>query len=209
MKVAIFDFDGTLADTESIIRDIYSEVAAEKGWPALTHADYERLRRGTIQEAISWVGVRPWQLPGLLRQGRKRFHKRVEEAGLFKGIDKVINDLHDDGWHIYVLSANTPHAIHVVMSKYKLDNKVKVLKRSPLFSKHKAVGKLLKKNGYNRDNTWMIGDEVRDIEAAHKAGVRSVAVTWGLQAESALKDRKPTFVAKRPQDITKFLKENL
>ncbi len=204
----IFDFDGTLADSEPIILAIYAEIAGQKGWPKLTKTQYKKLRKGTVQEGLRWLRIRPWQIPRLLREAHKRFNPRLSEVQLFDGIPQLLSSLHKQGHSLYVLSANSPAIIKSVLQRHKLEQGITVLKSPPVFSKHKSIKKLTKKYGYQRDQTWMIGDELRDIEAAQKAGVKSIAVTWGLQDESVLKAAKPTHVATTPSEIAKILRLN-
>ena len=45
----------------------------------------------------------------------------------------------------------------------------------------------------------------RDIIAAKKVGVRSVAVSWGYNSESALKDLQPDILVKTPEQLAKEL----
>ena len=47
----------------------------------------------------------------------------------------------------------------------------------------------------------VVGDEVRDVEAAQKAGVDVAAVTWGFQSSEALADLAPTYLIHHPMDL--------
>lgn len=204
-KVVIFDFDGTLADVEAIIRQLYGEIAPKRRWPELTDEAYQTLRRGTLREAMRWLGVRPWQLPGLMRVGRTLFHKHSASVQLFVGIPELVEQLHEDGWHIYVLSNNSVVTIHEILERNNVDHYVHVLKRPALFGKAASINKLIKQRRYDRNNVWMIGDEVRDIQAANKARVKSIAVSWGLQDESVLQKTRPTHLAHDVTEIKKLL----
>lgn len=206
-NVAIFDFDGTLADVAALIRVLYAEEALKRGWPELTDEAYANLRKGTIKQAMSWIGVRSWQLPGLMRLGRTLFHKRSGEVKLFDGIEELMSKLHKNGWDIYVLSINSTVTIHEVLKRHNVDEYVHVLKRPGLFGKAASIRALIKRKGYDQSRVWMIGDEVRDIEAAHKASVKSIAVAWGLQDISILEKYRPTATARHAADIERILKE--
>jgi pyrophosphatase PpaX len=48
---------------------------------------------------------------------------------------------------------------------------------------------------------WMVGDGVFDIEAARRAGVRSVAALWGTREREALLDARPDYVAASPDRV--------
>lgn len=185
-KVIIFDFDGTIADTSSLIRGIYNEMAAENGWPTIDEKEYQRLRGLGFVKAQKWSGIKSWQIPSLMREGLKRFHRHTHEIELFKGMPELISRLADNGKIIYILSTNNPQIIKEVLGRYGISDKVKILKRSALFSKHYPIRHLVTKHKYKPENVWMVGDEVRDIEAAKRAGVKGVAVNWGLQTKDLL-----------------------
>ncbi|MBI4686290.1 MAG: HAD-IA family hydrolase [Nitrospirae bacterium] len=50
------------------------------------------------------------------------------------------------------------------------------------------VLEVLKSTGVSKDEALMIGDSNYDVEAAHAAGVRIVAVTYGYRSRDVLKD---------------------
>jgi phosphoglycolate phosphatase len=56
-----------------------------------------------------------------------------------------------------------------------------------LFGKASKFKQVLKRAGMAAGQAIAIGDEVRDIEAARKAGIRSGAVTWGYATPEALR----------------------
>lgn len=204
-KVVIFDFDGTIADTSSLIRGIYNEMAGENGWPAIDEEEYQRLRGLGFVKAQKWSGIKTWQIPSLMREGLKRFHRHTDEIKLFTGMPELISKLTDDGKIIYILSTNNPQIIKEVLGRYGIADKVKILKRSPLFSKHYPIRHLVSKQKYKPENVWMVGDEVRDIEAAKKAGVKGVAVNWGLQTTSLLKAASPNAIATSSDQLLSIL----
>jgi phosphoglycolate phosphatase-like HAD superfamily hydrolase len=52
---------------------------------------------------------------------------------------------------------------------------------------------------------FYIGDETRDIEAAKKAGIKSIAVTWGYNTKAILDNSNPDFLC----ESTDALKETI
>lgn len=204
-KCIVLDFDGTIADSESTILEIYKQFAKKAQWPTLTHKDYVKLRSGTVKDAMRWAGVKAWHLPRLLRAGRREYEKHTREINIFEGMAETIKQLAKSEFDIYVLSSNSLRSVKSIIAKNKLDEDVKILKSSPIFGKHKILKKLLKTSGYNPEQSWMIGDEVRDIEAGKKTGMNTMAVTWGLQNEAALKDAEPSLIGSKPADILQIL----
>jgi phosphoglycolate phosphatase len=200
----VFDFDGTLVDVEKIINEIYTELATKRGWPIIDKKTYKMLKTGGAKVAMKLLGVRFWQLPKLLTLGRAEYRKRHQEIKLFPGITRVLNRL-DDDYDIYVLSSNDEQTVEDILRENKVKNDITVLKGSSLFGKSKPLKKLLKNNNYSAHGSWMIGDEIRDIEAGRKAGMNTIAVAWGLQTQAGLKTATPSHIAKKPEDILRFI----
>ncbi len=204
----MFDFDGTLADMKRLIMEVGNEIAAKKGWPKVDEATYEELSRGNIKDALKHLGIPLYEVPFALLTARKLLALRVDEVKLFPGIKELINQLHNQRHEIFVLSTNSRKLVTEVLAKNGLSDKMTVLPSSGLFGKAPALKKLLITKRTTKNKVWLIGDELRDVEAAQKAGVRSIAVTWGLQHPDALKLSKPDFVANNPAEILKQINNN-
>lgn len=205
-KAVIFDFDGTLADTEGLLRDIYNELAKQKKWRRKGRQQYRRLFTATVWHALAWSQLRPWRIWYLVRKTRQQLHTEAGRISLFKGIPQLIDQLYKEGWDLYVLSNNVTPTINLVLQNRAIMDKLIVLEKPTLLRKHIRISELIKRKGYDRSQVWMIGDERRDIAAARKAGVSSIAVTWGLQNKPGLKKARPTYIAEKPRDIAEFLK---
>ncbi|OGL30713.1 hypothetical protein A3F37_03785 [Candidatus Saccharibacteria bacterium RIFCSPHIGHO2_12_FULL_41_12] len=206
-QAIVFDFDGTIADTVPLMLDIYHIKAESKGWPVITPTTLNKLKNHTLKYAMKWSGIKFWQIPGLLRQGRKYIGLRADEIKLFKGMDKLIVNLSKNNrLDIYVLSNNSSDTIEIVLNKYGVYNLVNVLPRSSFFGKAKLLNKLIKTNKYFNSDVIMVGDETRDIEAARKVGVNIVAVSWGLQSFDVLEKSGAENICTNVNELTKLLK---
>lgn len=51
------------------------------------------------------------------------------------------------------------------------------------------------------ERAWMVGDGAFDIEAARRAGVRSVAALWGTREREALLGARPDHMASHPDHV--------
>lgn len=207
-KIIIFDFDGTLADSAPIIRAIYTEIAVKNRLTVLTDEDYDRLRRGSLRDAQKWSGVRFWQVPLLVRNIRRLMKLESEKVLLFPGVVEMIKDLRERDLELYILSRNTAGTINHVLERYELQEDLRILDRRKrsFGSKASVITALIRRNRYPPQSVWMIGDEVRDIQAAKRAGVNSIAVTWGFQDTSILERYKPTCVVSNVKELHQILK---
>ena len=59
--------------------------------------------------------------------------------------------------------------------------------------------------GVDRRLACMIGDSVSDIRYAKRAGVQSIAVTWGWQSRDRLVKEDPDFIVNSVQELAILL----
>lgn len=205
MAAIIFDFDGTLADMKSLILEVGNEIAAKKGWPAVDEATYQELSKGNIKDGLKRLGVPLRELPFAVLQGKRRLNERIEEIRLFSGISDLITSLQAAGHQLFVLSANSNKLIKAVLKRHNLADKLTILPSTGLFGKAPALKRCMRSHKLAKQDVWMVGDELRDIEAAKRVGIHSIAVTWGLQHPDALQAAQPTFLAHSPEQLTAYL----
>jgi phosphoglycolate phosphatase len=78
---------------------------------------------------------------------------------------------------------------------------------SSIFGKHEVIKEILQMHQYRPEEAGYIGDETRDIEAAKKAGVSAIAVSWGFNSRSILEQYCPDVVLDAPQDLLKIFSQ--
>lgn len=200
-KTIIFDFDGTIADSIDVMLQIYNELAEVRGMRHVTEADWLELRKGTIAKGLKWTGAKPIQLPGLLAQGLKLVEARTADIKLFPEMIPVIQKLAGEGNALFVLSTNSQAVIQDVLNKHGIGQQMEVLKSSRVFGKASALKRLIRTHNLDPNNVWMIGDEVRDMQAAKKAGVHPVGVSWGFQPGETLEALGGVELVKKPNDL--------
>jgi phosphoglycolate phosphatase len=204
--IIIFDFDGTLADSLSAMLRLYNEeVAPTRHLKEVTDTDWQKIRRMKVSEALRYVGIKPYQLPGLLTLGRRELLKHAGDIKLFPGIADVVRELAGQGHGLYLLSTNSQTVVQTVVNNHGIADYIQVLKSTAIFGKAQAVRHLMRKLKTNPAEVFMVGDEIRDIQAAHKVGVKIISVAWGMQPEDLLLSYKPDWLAKQPNDIVSFI----
>lgn len=206
--VLIFDFDGTIADSMDLAIEIFYEVT---GHPRVTDsARIAYLRTLPLLKVAKEAKVAPHQIPRLLLKGRALMHQRIDEVKTFPHLHDVLGELHDQGYRLFVMSSNSQQNVEHFLQKHGLANYFDgVYGGVGLFSKTGALRKIMRRNKLESSNCFYIGDEMRDMNAARKAGVRAVAVAWGYNAVSALRSQAPFAVAETPADLVRIFKSGL
>ena len=194
-KMIVFDFDGTLADSLSVLLDIYNKDFAPK-WNLrpVDLNEWQRLRQMSFAQGMRSVGVKPYQLASMLPEGRRLVKARAHDIKLFPGATDLLKFLAGRGHHLYALSSNDQAVIREVLEAEGITNQIQVLKSPRLFGKANSLRRLLRQTATPASSAVMVGDEVRDMTAAKKAGMQSVAVAWGFQPEVTLAAHSPTAI---------------
>ena len=69
------------------------------------------------------------------------------------------------------------------------------------FGKEEGLKKILKDIKIDENDAVYFGDESRDIIAAKKVGIKTVAVTWGFEGSTPLSATNPDFLINKPEEL--------
>ena len=203
-KCVTFDFDGTIADTRMIFADIYNNYLSEKyGGRKIDPDEIEMLKKLSLIEKIRYLKISPLKIPLFVKAARKELSDRIEQFPLFDGINDVMVNLKNKGYTIAVISTNrAKNILHFLELKHidVVDHVYSDIGAS-LFVKSRTIKRFLKKTGILKENFVYVGDELRDIEACRKEGVKIISVLWGWDSVEAIKKGNPDFIAHKPQDV--------
>jgi phosphoglycolate phosphatase len=203
MSSVIFDFDGTIADSLPVVIELFHKWSKREPF---NNEEIETLRDMTAKDVIKSVGVPLWRVPSLLARGRRDFTKYIGDIEIFKGVPEVIAELHNSGHELYLMSSNSSENVHKYLKLHNIDQYFEGIYGSGLFNKASAIRRLIKKNKINRKSCYSIGDETRDIDAAKKVGIISIAVDWGFNANEILKSHQPDYLISKPTELLKLVK---
>jgi len=200
MANIIFDFDGTIADSFGVVVRIAADLTDSH--EALKPAEVERLRGMSLLHIARELKIKPWKVPFLLARGRRRMRREMSKVQVFQGMPETIKTLYGEGHKLYIMSSNSVQNIHLFLHRHDMLNEfIKVYGGVGLFGKARVLKKLLRQNGLDAAGTIYVGDEVRDIEAAKRAGVRILSVGWGYNTPEILSRHEPDVLAEKPADI--------
>jgi len=198
--LAIFDFDGTLADSGDWFLSIADELADRFKFRHVAPGEVDDLRGRTSREVIRYLGIPRWKLPAIGRYVHAKLATQIDRVALFDGVTELIQTLSDAGVRIAVVTSNSEHNARAVLGT--LAERIEMFEcGASLFGKAPRYRKVLKRMRIARQATLSIGDETRDIAAAHKVGIAAGAVLWGYANRDALLGCKPDVVFERPSEV--------
>ena len=203
-KNIIFDMDGTLADSIPILIEVMNDLKIIQR--TLTRDDYERAKNLPIKAILKELGVPLWRAPGILVKGRAALTKRINEVPFFTGMDTAVEILAKDH-QLFVMSSNSLVNVQKFLDIHGIrDYFEEVYGGVGIFGKARMLRKIIEDHGLEKADTYYIGDEIRDVEAAKKAGVNSIAVTWGFNGEELLETYSPNHIAHTPEELQKIFR---
>jgi phosphoglycolate phosphatase len=71
--------------------------------------------------------------------------------------------------------------------------------------RQRVLTQVLKKQKIDKTEAIYVGDEIRDIEAAQKVGMKIISVTWGFNAKESLQKFHPDALADTPDEFLHFV----
>jgi phosphoglycolate phosphatase len=192
-RLAIFDFDGTLADSLPWFRASFQDMITRFDLAPVRDDEVEGLRGMSAREIMARLNVSMLQLPAIVSDMRKRKLAAAGEIALFRGIPAMLTDLQRQGIKTAIVSSDSEASVRQVLGPdASLINRFDC--GAAMFGKHWKFRRVARKLGAKPPETICIGDELRDIDAAKAAGMDSGAVTWGYALPGALQAAAPTYL---------------
>ena len=205
IKYIIFDFDGTIADSFKFGVKISNKLALRFDYKLITQDKIEYYRGRTTQEILKEAKIPFYKFPFVVKEFRKEINKIIEQLKPFADMPEVIRTL-SKKYKLGVLSSNSQSNVETVLKTNNLLTYFEFIKsKSKLLSKSKSMKKLLLEYNLKPENIIYIGDETRDIEAAHKVNIKIICVSWGFNTRKVLSKYSPDYLVDQPLEILKII----
>lgn len=102
---------------------------------------------------------------------------------VFPGVRDMLTQLHQAGFTLFVCTSKQQHFAARILDLFELSGVFAAIygdkAEFPNHEKTELLGLLLREQGLNPSDAWMIGDRIFDIQAARANQVRSLAAGWG------------------------------
>ena len=198
--LVVFDLDGTLVDSFPWFLSVLPEVAARHRFRVPGDAEREALRRLGPRGVLAELGVARWRLPFIARDMRRR-KTAAGPLPLFPGVPAMLRDLHAAGAVLALATSDTE-----ANARRALGESAGLIAHwgcgASLFGKARVLRRVLGAAGVAPAQAILIGDEVRDAEAARAVGTDFGAVTWGYGSAEGLTAQGPVAVFECVEEIS-------
>ena len=206
MKVIIFDFDGTLADTLETLLAITNRLAAEFGYPQIDLEAVKTLQHLSSRDIIRQSRIPIFKIPFLLRRLKSDLQQEIHHVSLFPGIAEALKEMHQQGYILGIVTSNSTDNVNAFLETHQLDHLFDfVHSGTTIFGKHRVIRRILKQKGFDEDQVIYVGDETRDIESAGKIPIQIISVTWGFNTRQVLVQYQPDYLADTPHELARIV----
>ena len=213
IKLVIFDFDGTLADTKENIILTFQMTMKELGVEIKSRQECAATIGLTLEDAfkVLYPGMAAEKY-ALLRDTYRRIFKenrKILVPGLFPEVMETLEELQRRGYLMSIASSRQSPSLQSFLEDMKIahlfeyavggDN-VEHPKPAP-----DAVLQILRHYNLSAEEAFVVGDMPFDINMATNAGVKSCGVTWGNADAAQLKESGANYVIDKMSQLLEIL----
>jgi phosphoglycolate phosphatase len=202
MKLLIFDFDGTIADTKSLYyHAIYNNVKRF----GYSYKDVDKvIDLGTnLRKVLRRLGfsfVTSWFLHKKIMKGVEGYAKNIKKC-------KDVDSIKDIKEKKILVSNSLKEFMLPILRHLKLRCFREIYGAEDFADKAEFIKKYMEKNKIKKQDCYYIGDRATDVKTARKAGCRSVIITgecaWDSQKE--IIEQQPDFLVHSIKDIKEIV----
>jgi phosphoglycolate phosphatase len=191
---AVFDFDGTLADSFPWFMGAVNACADRFGFRRMEDHEIDTLRGYEVRRLIAHLRAPTWKLPLIARHMRARMSADIGGIALFPGVDRMLEALAAAGIRTAIVTSNSAENVRRVLGPRNAALVHHVEGGASILGKAPRLRKVVRASGIPARETLSIGDEIRDLHASRAAGIAFGAVGWGFTTLPALRAQAPDAV---------------
>lgn len=211
ITTVLFDFDGTLANTNELIISTFTHVLEENYPGRFNRQDILTFLGPTLYETFSSIDKeRTEELIAQYQAWNQAHHDDYVTA--FPGVVEGLRLLKERGVKLAVVSTKKRGMVQRGMDLLGIADcfetmigleDVKNPKPDP-----EPLELALQRLGSSADEALMVGDNFHDILGGQNAGVRTAAVAWAIKGEEYLMTFKPDYMLHSMSDLFALLEGN-
>lgn len=214
VKLAIFDCDGTLVDSQANICMAMEHAFDEAGMvPPPRHAT-RRIVGLSLVEAMRVL--LPDAADNLHRDMAERYKQAfftlrnngLVDEPLYDGIAALLASMDEDGWLLGVATGKSDRGLERCLDHHGIKGLFVTLQtadRHPSKPHPSMVLQALADAGAEAANTVVIGDTIYDIHMGRAAGTRTIGVNWGYHPVDELREAGADAIAESMDELAALL----
>jgi pyrophosphatase PpaX len=204
VRLVIFDLDGTLVDTlEPTFRCFQEAVAPALGRIPSREEILERFGPADHQIVSEWV--EPEHAQATVDRLYACYETAFADSGPFPGMVELVRDLRRTGKLTAIFTGRGRFSTEAILRGMKLADLFDAIVTSDDVDRPKPAPdgliKILEILNVDAEEAVYVGDTVKDLEAARRASMFSIAALWGSPEKSALQGAESAWLCSSPGEL--------
>ena len=213
MTLAIFDLDGTLANSIYDLADAVNKALTDGGFPTHDYDEYRHLVGNGAKKLIERAlpGGSPPELRDKIHAAFSENYRAccLDKTKPYDGIPELIGRLRGEGV-LCAVASNKPDEFsrYIVESLFGKDVFSVIRGKregTPVKPAPDIVYSIAAELGCDLKNAVYIGDSDVDVQTAHNAGLECIGCAWGFRGEEELSRAGADYIARKPQEIADII----
>jgi len=214
-RLALFDCDGTLVDSQHNICAAMEECFAAAGLAAPARERTRSVVGLSLVEAMrALLPESEVEFHASLAEDYKRAFQAMRARGLaeeplYEGVRELIDRLDAEGWLLGIATGKSDRGVALCLEHHGLAGRFITLQtadRHPSKPHPSMVEQAMADAGAAPETCLMIGDTSFDMAMARAAGVTAIGVAWGYHDSDSLWRAGAHQVAEHPLDIVEMIR---
>lgn len=151
------------------------------------------------------MGISIFKLPIVARKIRFEMNKEIVNLKTVVDLKDTLVHLKENGCTLGILTTNSRENVTEFLKKNDLELFDFVYSGRAVFGKSRLLKKLMKEKKIPHEDPIYVGDEIRDVEAAKKAGIKVIGVAWGYNTKNALSKSNPDHIVEKPEELKSII----
>jgi len=216
LKLALFDYDGTIVDSAIMI--VEGAIAAFRIC-GLPDPDPKKVREN-IGKPLA-IALDEYMPPGFnvtpneISEAYRSWYAEQGRLGLqneplYPGVVELLKELKTDDWLIGIATNKSRIGLTNGLAKHSLSDMFDITlstdENIPKPNPAMAI-KAMNDLGVDKENCVMIGDTINDIGLGVNAGITSIGVTWGYNDKNLLLSAGANYLVDDANQLNTLMKE--
>jgi len=214
-KAIIFDWDGTLMNSEARIVDAIQTAAKETGLPVLPYDESKQIIGLSLEKAI--LGLYPdLEQSQVVAMSEAYTQCFLEESNVemvpFDGAEALLLNLNQQGLKVAIATGKSRKGLNAVLSETGFGVYFNMT-RTPVESASKPdplmLTQILEEFGLEVEDAVMIGDTTFDMEMAQNIEMDRIALSHGVHQTEVLQEYNPVATLDSLNELNMWLMDNI
>lgn len=213
-KAVIFDWDGTVMDSTVSIAGAIQAACVDLDQPVPSLEEASWVIGLSLDQALQRCapGLAEAQIPLFMERYRHHFFLFDQQLGLFDGIVPLLDHLRQQEIRLGVATGKTRLGLDRVLHAHQMFDRFDYTRCAD-----ESQGKphpamlfdIMDRLDLKPEHVLMVGDTTHDVQMAARAGVDSMAVTYGAHSKRTLLMSEPTVMVSSVREMRDWLTPRL